>query len=196
MPFTPSELEAELRATGALLEGHFLLSSGLHSSRYIQCMRLLQHPRLAERAGQAVAALYPGTRPSAVLSPALGGIVLGHEVARALGVRALFAERAGEALDLRRGFEIAPGEEILLVEDVVTTGKSVRELAQVATRLGGHPLGVAALVDRSGGGLPADLPVRAVMALEVPTHHASSCPLCRSGTPAVKPGSRPAPGTP
>lgn len=189
-----AELEADLRRTGALLEGHFLLSSGLHSPRYIQCARLLQHPALAERAGRAVAALAAELPPpAAVVSPALGGVILGHEAGRALGVPALFAERDGTELALRRGFELRRGERVLLVEDVVTTGKSVAELAALVRRLGAVPIAYAALVDRSGGESVLDPPVRAVLTLEVPRHTPSECPQCRAGVPAVKPGSRPEP---
>jgi orotate phosphoribosyltransferase len=199
--FTPGELERELRRTGALLEGHFLLSSGLHSPRYVQCARLLQHPDLAERAGRSIATLFAGAaakeRPVAVLSPALGGVVIGHEVARALGVRALFAERDGAAMVLRRGFELGAGEAVLLVEDVVTTGKSVGELADLARSLSATPIGIGAIVDRSGGELSRDfggtIDVRALVTLEVPRFAPGDCPGCRAGTPAIKPGSRPTP---
>lgn len=187
------EMEDALRRTGALLEGHFVLSSGLHSPRYIQCARFLQHPDLAEKAGRAVAALAADLRPEAVVSPALGGVILGHEVGRALGVRAFFAEREGTGLALRRGFELCAGERVLLVEDVVTTGKSVGELAALVRRNGAVPLAYTALVDRSGGEAPLDPPVRAVLTLEVPRHPPGECPLCRAGTPAIKPGSRPEP---
>ena len=184
------EFEGELRRTGALLEGHFVLSSGLHSPRYIQCAQLLQHPVSAERAGRAVAALFPDFEPQAVLSPALGGIVLGHEVARALGVRAIFAERVNGEMRLRRGFAISPSERLLLVEDVATTGRSIGELVELARGAGAVPVAVGALVDRSSGRLALGLPTRAVLTLAVPVYRPEECPSCREGIPLEKPGSR------
>src|SRR5437867_5500037 len=138
--------------SGALLEGHFRLTSGLHSSGYLQCALVLQHPQHAETLGRAIADRTRDLRPSLVLSPALGGVVIGHEVGRALGVRAVFAERQDGALTLRRGFMIAETDRVLVVEDVLTTGGSTRETMQVATASGAHVVGAAAIVDRSGGG--------------------------------------------
>ena len=191
--FTGAALEDALRATGALLEGHFLLSSGLHSPRYIQCARLLQHPALAERAGRSLAELFANLEPAAVLSPALGGVIIGQEVGRALGVRAMFAERDGSTLALRRGFELEADEPVLLIEDVVTTGKSILELADLVRRLGARPVGFGAIVDRTGGsaGPAGPITVRALLALEVPRYAPEDCPGCRTGSKAVKPGSRP-----
>jgi orotate phosphoribosyltransferase len=179
-----------LKRTEALLEGHFLLSSGLHSDRYFQCARLLQHPRRAARVGRAIADLCRPFGAQVVLSPALGGVVVGHEVARALGVRAIFTEREQGIMRLRRGFTIDPGERVLVVEDVVTTGKSTLEAAFAATAAGGLVVGLAAIVDRSGGlGFP--YPFRSLLQLRVATYAPEVCPLCREGRqPAIKPGSR------
>lgn len=215
-----SDLASALRRTGALLEGHFILSSGRHSSHYVQCARLLSWPQHAEQAGKAIAALVRDLGVDVVVGPALGGILIAHEVARALAVRCLFAERsqrespdAGSAsaaspLRLRRGFEILAGERALIVEDVVTTGGSARETADLVERSGGIVAGFAAIVDRSasgragasgdGSGVPAasrrmpgtDLPLHAVERLEFETFEPSRCPLCEAGVEAIKPGSR------
>jgi orotate phosphoribosyltransferase len=179
-----------LKRTEALLEGHFLLSSGLHSDRYFQCARLLQHPRRAARVGRAIADLCRPFGAQLVVSPALGGVVIGHEVGRALGVRAIFTEREQGIMRLRRGFTIAPGERVLVVEDVVTTGKSTLEAAFAVTAAGGEVVGLASIVDRSGGvGFP--YPFRSLLQLKVATYAPEVCPLCREGRlPAIKPGSR------
>jgi orotate phosphoribosyltransferase len=179
-----------LKRTEALLEGHFLLSSGLHSDRYFQCARLLQHPRHAARVGRALAALCRPLGAELVVSPALGGVIIGHEVGRALGVRAIFAEREQGIMRLRRGFAIAEGESVLVVEDVVTTGKSTLEAAAAVTAAGGRVVGLAAIVDRSGG-VTFPYPFRSLLRLSVATYPPADCPLCRAGKlPAVKPGSR------
>ncbi len=180
------------RRSGALLEGHFRLTSGLHSSGYLQCALVLQHPQHAEALGRAIADRTRELRPSVVLSPALGGVVIGHEVARALGVRALFAERQDGALTLRRGFVIGETDRVLVVEDVLTTGGSTRETMQVAKAAGGQVVGAAAIVDRGGKNRAAfDVPFAALLAVDLPTHEPSSCPLCGQGLPVTKPGSRP-----
>ncbi len=179
-----------LKRTGALLEGHFLLSSGLHSDRYFQCARLLQHPRHAARVGRALAALCRPLAAQLVVSPALGGVIIGHEVARALGVRGIFTEREQGLMRLRRGFTIATGERVLVVEDVVTTGKSTLEAATAVTAAGGVVVGLASIVDRSGG-VAFPYPFRSLLQLQVATYAAEACPLCREGKlPAIKPGSR------
>ena len=178
------------RRLGALLEGHFLLSSGLHSAGYLQSALVLQHPREAEALGAAIAERVRSLGASAVLSPALGGIVIGQEVGRALGVRALFAERQGGALALRRGFALAAGEPVLVVEDVVTTGGSTRETIDLARAAGAMVVGAASIIDRSGGRLVLDVPFASLATVSFPTHPPGSCPLCAAGTPAVKPGSR------
>jgi len=181
------------RQSGALLEGHFRLSSGLHSNGYLQCALVLQDPLTAGALGAALAARVHALGPNLVLSPALGGVIIGHEVARALGVRALFAERQDGRLTLRRGFHISPGERVLVVEDVVTTGLSTRETMEVARAAGAEVVGAAALVDRSGSVAALDVPFNALLAVEHPTWDPAECPLCAQGVALVKPGSRPAP---
>jgi orotate phosphoribosyltransferase len=180
------------RRAGAYLEGHFRLSSGLHSPGYMQSALVLQNPADAAAVGSALASKVKDLRPSVVLSPALGGIIIGHEVARALGVRALFAERSGTppALALRRGFTLSPGERVLVVEDVLTTGGSTRETMALARALGAEVVGVAAIVDRSGGTIDFGLPHTTLITLSLPAYDEARCPLCAQGIPAVKPGSR------
>ena len=179
------------RRSGALLEGHFRLSSGLHSSGYLQCALVLQDPRTAGELGAALGGRLAGLNPSVVLSPALGGILVGHEVARALGVRGIFAERQDGRLTLRRGFSLGAGERVVVVEDVVTTGLSTRETMDVARAAGGEVVGAGALVDRSGGRSALGVPLAALLSLDLPTWQADECPLCAEGRPVVKPGSRP-----
>ena len=178
------------RRSGALLEGHFLLSSGLHSSGYLQCALVLAHPAHAETLGQAVAAGLRGLRPTVVLSPALGGVVIGHEVARALGVRALFAERQDGVLTLRRGFSLSESDRVVVIEDVLTSGRSTRETMQVAGAAGGHVVGVGSIVDRSGGQANLGVPFVSLFDMALPTYEPGECPLCRQGSVAIKPGSR------
>ena len=185
------------RRSGALLEGHFRLTSGLHSPGYLQCALVLQHPQHAAALGRAIAERTRELRPTVVLSPALGGIVIGHEVARALGVRAIFAERQDGALMLRRGFIVSENDRVLVVEDVVTTGASTRETIQVARAAGGQVVGAGSIVNRgpstgSGQG-PAvsDVPYVALLEIALPTYEPDICPLCAQGLPVVKPGSRP-----
>jgi orotate phosphoribosyltransferase len=186
------ELLSLFRSSGALLEGHFRLSSGLHSSGYLQCALVLQHPRHAAVLGEAVARIVAHLRPETVLSPALGGLIIGHEVARALGARAIFAERVDGALTLRRGFAIAGKERVLVVEDVVTTGGSTRETLQVAKAAGAQLVGAAAIVDRSGGAARVEVPLHALLEVSLPTYEPDRCPLCAQGMAIQKPGSRPA----
>lgn len=178
------------RRAGALLEGHFRLTSGLHSSGYLQCALVLQHPRDAEALGAALARRVTGLGVQAVLSPALGGIVIGQEVGRALGVRALFAERQDGRLTLRRGFAFEPGERVVIVEDVVTTGGSTRETIDVARGAGAQVVGAGAIIDRSGGAQQLDVPFFALAAVSLPAYEPERCPLCLAGEPVVKPGSR------
>ena len=178
------------RRVGALLEGHFRLTSGLHSSGFLQCALVLQHPREAEACGSEIAAKVKDLRPQVVLSPALGGIVIGQEVGRALGVRAIFAERQDGKLSLRRGFSLEPGERVLVVEDVVTTGGSTRETIEVARAAGATVVGAASIIDRSGGQQSLDVPYRALATVSLPTYQPESCPLCAAGQAVVKPGSR------
>ena len=178
------------RDTGALLDGHFRLSSGLHSSGYLQCALVLQHPPHAETLGRALAARLRDAGATAVLSPALGGLIIGHEVARALGVRAIFAERQEGALTLRRGFALSPADRVIVIEDVVTTGGSTRETIDVATRAGAAVVAAGAIIDRSGGASSLAVPFHALAAVAVPTYQPDACPLCGEGRPVTKPGSR------
>jgi orotate phosphoribosyltransferase len=180
------------RRTGAYLEGHFRLSSGLHSPGYMQSALVLQHPADAAALGLGIAEHVRSYRATLVLSPALGGLIIGHEVARGLGVRAMFAERAGgTALTLRRGFTLSAADRVLVVEDVFTTGKSTRETMEVAREAGAEVVGAAAIVDRSGGTIDFGVPSYALVRLDVPTYEADTCPLCAQGIPVEKPGSRP-----
>jgi orotate phosphoribosyltransferase len=194
---TPEELLSLARQQGALLEGHFLLSSGLHSPAYFQCARLLQRPDIASRLGAALASKIPNASVDFAIAPALGGILVAHEVARALGVRALFAERDPNTghLTLRRGFAIEVGERALVLEDVITTGRSLKETMAVVQNHGGQVVATGALVDRRSGDLALDVPFGALARLEFPTYPASSCPLCESGSQPIKPGSRPSAGS-
>lgn len=180
----------DFEETGALLTGHFRLSSGLHSDRYLQCARLLMWPERAERAGRELAERLREFAPKAVVSPALGGVVIGHETARGLGVRAMFVERKDGAFALRRGFSLEPGENVVVVEDVFTTGKSTREAAAAVEGAGGRAVAVGSIVDR---GLPPGafaVPSRSLLALSVPSWPEAECPLCLRGVPIDSPGSR------
>jgi orotate phosphoribosyltransferase len=185
----PTEIENRLALTGALKEGHFLLSSGLHSPRYVQCARLLMHPEQAEWAGRELAR-HIDCPVDVVVGPALGGVIMAHELARALGVRALFAERVEDCFALRRGFELEPGERVIVVEDVVTTGGSAAEVARLVHGLGAEVVRVATLVDRSKGQARLPAPLVALARLEFPTYEPGECPLCAGGSVAEKPGSR------
>ena len=178
------------RRVGALLEGHFKLSSGLHSPGYLQSALVLQYPREAETLGAALAEAVRPLTPDVVMSPALGGIVIGQEVARGLNVPAIFAERQDGALTLRRGFTLSPGARVLVVEDVVTTGGSTRETMDVATRAGGVVVGAASIIDRSGGNQGLSVPYSSLAQVAFPTYQPDACPLCAAGSTAIKPGSR------
>ncbi|MGH9327602.1 MAG: orotate phosphoribosyltransferase [Terriglobia bacterium] len=184
------EILEVFRKHGALLEGHFILTSGLHSDRYIQCALVLQHPRVAEKLCSVLAEKLSHLNASVVVAPALGGILVAHEVARALGVRALFVERQDGAMTLRRGFSLEPGERSLVVEDVITTGGSTRETMQCVEQAGGKIPGVGALIDRSGGAADLGVPRATLATLAVQNYRPPDCPLCKSGIPAIKPGSR------
>jgi orotate phosphoribosyltransferase len=182
----------DMKSAGALLEGHFKLSSGLHSGQYLQCALYLADPTRAEAAGRQLAARLKGCAAQVVVAPALGGVVIGHEVARALKVPFLFTERQDGEMALRRGFALEPDSRVVIVEDVVTTGGSSREVREVVERSGSSVVGFCAIVNRAGEANPfAPLPFTALLAVEVPTYEPSSCPLCAAGEPLTKPGSRP-----
>jgi orotate phosphoribosyltransferase len=187
---TETEVLELFRQSGALLEGHFRLSSGLHSDRYLQSALVLQHPEYAEQMGRALAARLAHLQPTAILSPALGGIVIGQEVGRALHIRALFAERQEGRLMLRRGFTLSPNDRVVVVEDVITTGGSTRETIAVAEEAGASVTGAAAIIDRGPDPGRINLPLQALVRMEVPAYPPESCPLCAKGVPVVKPGSR------
>jgi len=182
--------------TGAYLHGHFRLTSGLHSSEYLQCAKVLAVPAYAERLGQELARqikdLFAGGSPQVVVAPAIGGIVIGHEVARALNARSLFTERDLDTNDmtLRRGFEIKAGESVAVIEDVITTGGSTKEVIRVAANLGGKVLGAGSIIDRSGGRADVGVPRVALQSLKTVAYQPEDCPLCKQGVPVVKPGSR------
>ncbi len=180
-----------LKSANALMEGHFILTSGRHSRQYWQCIRALEYPEFAEELGCMIADLFSDDEVDVVVAPALGGIVIGYEVARALGARSMFAERVDGDMTLRRGFKVAPGERVLIVEDVVTTGGSVREVAALVREAGGEVAGFGFIMDRSGGEADLDGPARALHTATMESFEASECPLCAAGeTEAVKPGSR------
>jgi orotate phosphoribosyltransferase len=190
---TDDEILGEFRAADALLEGHFILSSGLRSPRYLQCARVLMDPARAERLAQALAAKLPPEvrdRIDAVVSPAMGGVIIGHEMGRALGRPAMFVERPQGVFELRRGFRLEPGAKVLMVEDVVTTGLSSREAIQAVRDAGGDVLAEAALVDRSSGSADLGVPFYPLIRIDVPTYAADSVPPELAAIPAVKPGSR------
>jgi len=184
-----SSVLALFRQYGALLEGHFRLTSGLHSPGYLQSALVLQHPDQAEVLGRALGEKFRDLSPTVVLSPALGGLIIGHEVARALGVRAIFSERQEGKMTLRR-FSIAPADRVVVIEDVVTTGGSTRETMAVAEAAGATVVGAGSIVDRSGGAAKLGVPFLPLVTLTLPTYEQAACPLCAQGLPAVKPGSR------
>ncbi len=175
---------------GAILTGHFELSSGLHSPQYLQAALVLQYPEYAEKLCSELAESFRGDKIDLVAAPALGGIIVAHEVARSLGVRAVFAERVEGRLTLRRGFSLKEGEGVLVVEDVVTTGKSTRETIEVIKSSGGIIRGIGTLVDRSGDKAEVGIPFKSLITLTIPTYEPKICPLCKEGGIAVKPGSR------
>jgi len=197
---TREELLKMFEVAGAIRHGHFELSSGLHSATYVQCALVLQYPRFAEKLGQALAALFSDARIDAVVSPALGGLIIGHEVARALpspkdtvggGVPALFVERdASGTMTLRRGYTLHPDQHVLVVEDVWTTGGSTQETIHVVEEAGGRVVAAGALIDRSGGKIEFPVESNALVELLIASYEPEDCPLCRQGSVAVKPGSR------
>ena len=180
------------RQTGAYLTGHFRLTSGLHSGEYLQSALVLQHPAIAEEFGRALASRIP--KASVVVSPAIGGLIIGHEVARAMGSRFIFSERdASGKMTLRRGFTVQPGETAVVIEDVVTTGGTTREVIELLKQAGANVTGAASIIDRSGGRVDLGVPRSALATLEVVSYQPEDCPLCRQGLPVEKPGSRPVP---
>ncbi len=187
---TSDEVLDIYKKTGALLSGHFLLSSGLHSDRYLQSALVLQQPDTATKLCAELASRFKDLKVEVVIAPALGGVFVSHETARALGVRALFAERVSGELTLRRGFFIRPGERTLVVEDVITTGKSTKETIEVVKRAGGVVVAAGSLVDRSGGRAELGVPYKSLVTLDVPTYSPDACPMCKAGSAPVKPGSR------
>jgi len=190
---TNEDILSEFRAADALLEGHFILSSGLRSPRYLQCARVLMDPARAERLARALAAKLPAEirdAVDAVVSPAMGGVIIGHEMGRALGKPAMFVERPQGTFELRRGFRLSPGARVLLVEDVVTTGLSSREAIAAIDAAGGKVVGAASLVDRSGGKADLGVPYTPLIRIDVPTYEADALPPELASIPAVKPGSR------
>ncbi len=189
-PVTPTQIEQLFSETGALLTGHFLLTSGLHSEKYLQCAKVLQWPQHAESCAKALALHFAAKKPDFVISPAIGGIVIGQEVGRVLGCRAMFAEREEGALRLRRGFTIQPGERGIVVEDVITTGSSTMETVEVVRSLGGRVVVALSVVDRSGGQAKLDVTHFSLWNLSIPTYSAEACPLCQAGSQPIKPGSR------
>ena len=197
---TREELLKMFEMAGAIRHGHFELSSGLHSGTYVQCALVLQYPRFAEKLGRALAALFSDARIDAVVSPALGGLIIGQEVARALpelsdvsggGVKAMFVERdASGSMTLRRGFTLQPGQHVLVIEDVWTTGGSTQQTIHVVEEAGGRVVAVGALIDRSGGKIEFPMESNALIELQIESYEPEECPLCRQGSAAVKPGSR------
>jgi orotate phosphoribosyltransferase len=190
---TDDQILDEFRAAGALLEGHFILSSGLRSPKYLQCARVLMDPSRAERLARELASRLPkivADQVEAVISPAMGGVIIGHEMGRALGKPAMFLERPEGTFELRRGFRLEPGTKVLMVEDVVTTGLSSREAMEAVRRAGGEVVAEAALVDRSSGKADLGVPFTPLIRIDVPTYEADAVPADLAAIPAIKPGSR------
>jgi orotate phosphoribosyltransferase len=195
MNVASSDVERMFRDAGALREGHFVLASGRHSPRYLEKFEVLQHPADTERLCAAIASWSRRLSVDTVAGPTTGGIILAHEVARQLGARAIYAERreGGTGREFRRGFALRPGERVLVVDDIMTTGGSVQETLDAVRSAAGTVVGAAILVDRSGGAARLDVPVHALWRLEIPAYAPADCPLCASGVPATRPGTTPAP---
>ena len=186
----PEDILTKFRETGALLEGHFVLSSGLHSTVYLQCALVLQHPREAETFGQSIAENFQDQKIQTVASPAIGGLIIGHEVARALGARFIWTERENGTMVLRRGFSVSLGERVLVVEDVITTGGSTRETIEALKAYGVNVVGAASIIDRSSGKADVGVPRISLATLNVSSVEPAVCEACKRGEPAIKPGSR------
>ena len=184
------EILRHFKETDALLDGHFILSSGLHSPKYLQCALALQYPKDAAKFGRAIAEKFAETEIETVASPAIGGLIIGYEVAKALNVPFIWTERQNSEMTLRRGFSIKKGEKILAVEDVITTGGSIKECIEVLQNHGGNVINAATIIDRSNGKAETGVPLFSLVGLEVPSYKPENCPLCKSGEEAIKPGSR------
>ena len=178
------------KETHVMLEGHFLLTSGRHSNRYMQCAKLFEHPDYSELFCKELAGKFAGEKIDLVIGPALGGVIISYEVSRALRVRNIFAERENGVMTLRRGFTIEPGMRVLVVEDVITTGGSVKEVAKLVEAAGAEVVGIGVVVDRSNGKVDLGYRTEAILSMEVESFEAAECPLCKQGLPFVKPGSR------
>lgn len=185
-----SQILQHFRETDALLEGHFILSSGLHSPKYLQCARALQYPSDAAKFGRAIAEHFINENIETVASPAIGGLIIGYEVAKALNVRFVWTERENGVMTLRRGFSVKENEKIIVVEDVITTGGSTRECIEAIEKCGVKVIGAASIIDRSGGAADVGVPRIALVSLEVPSYKPENCPMCQQGEVAIKPGSR------
>jgi len=190
---TPEEVMKILEKSEAVLDGHFLLSSGLHSDRYVQCALATRDPKDGARLGAGIAELFKSDPPTLVVGPALGGVIIAYEVARALGVPNIFAERVDGVMTIRRGFKVSASDRVVIVEDVFTTGKSTMEVAEVVKQSGATITGFGSIVDRTGGASKLPMPPRSLIALKFNTYQAGECPLCKSGSTPIKPGSRPKP---
>ena len=190
---TEAEVKELLLKHGAILEGHFLLTSGLHSGMYVEKFQVLQYPKATEKLCEGFAEKFKDEKIDVVIGPVTGGIILAHETAKHFGTRAIFAERDNGRMTIKRGFEIQPGERVLIVEDIVTTGGSVMEVIDVVREWGGIVAGVVMLVDRSGGTVDFGVPAKALLTLKIDTFTPENCPLCKAGTPLVKRGSRKVP---
>ncbi|MDR0953025.1 MAG: orotate phosphoribosyltransferase [Elusimicrobiota bacterium] len=187
---TKEEVLQIFKDSGALLEGHFKLSSGLHSSKYLQCAKVLQHPALSEKLCKELAQKLKDIKIDVVIGPAMGGVIIAYELARQLGVRGIFTERVDGQVMLRRGFALEKGERCLIAEDVVTTGKSTKEVIEVINAGGAKVVACASLIDRSNGNVDFGVPLATMAAVEVETYDETACPMCKKGEPLVKPGSR------
>ena len=190
----PEEVQKLLTQCGAYMEGHFELRSGRHSGQYVEKFRLLERPEIAEQLCKGMADAFRDDNVQRVVGPALGGVILAYEVARILGVPCAFAERAGKKLEFRRGFTFTPGERILVVEDIVTTGGSARLVVEAVREAGAEPIGAAVLVNRSGEPLELGAPAISLLDLDIPTYDPKDCPLCKMGVPLHAPGSKGATG--
>jgi orotate phosphoribosyltransferase len=187
---TREEVIAIFEKTGSLKTGHFLLSSGLHSNKYVQCALALSYPDEAVKLCESLAEKLSDIEVELVVGPALGGVIVSYELARALGVPGIFSERQEGSMTLRRGFEIKPGQKVLVIEDVVTTGGSAKEVIKLVNEMGGNVVAVASLIDRSGGKVDFGVPYYSLLQLDIPTYKPEECPLCKEGSTAEKPGSR------